>query len=168
MKQTAQIDEWWIPDFTYAALKGLLNEVMRTEVSAFRINIGFGVVLFNVVNQDYVSHNRILECKVHILFSKKNHAEIKIIRIRGIDFIKQKSLGLLYPWAMTSKLTLQRQFMWLSWPFGVNIRGLETVTKELKSKLEAETGQGYINARTHCRGISYSTLRVSEKDYIHI
>ena len=64
---------------------------MRTEVSAFRINIGFGVVLFNVVNQDYVSHNRILECKAHILFSIKNHAEIKIIRIRGIDFIKKKS-----------------------------------------------------------------------------
>ena len=41
------------PDFTYADLKSLLNEVMSEEVSVFKINLGFGVVLYNTIQQTY-------------------------------------------------------------------------------------------------------------------
>ena len=33
------------PNFSYANLKSLLEEVMSKEVSAFKINLGFGVIL---------------------------------------------------------------------------------------------------------------------------
>ena len=52
------------PDFSYGDLKILLNGIMTRAVSAFKINIGFGVVLYNIVHQDfryyYVSTNQLL------------------------------------------------------------------------------------------------------------
>ena len=41
------------PGFSYSDLKSLLEEVMSTEVSVFKINLGFGVVLYNTVQQIY-------------------------------------------------------------------------------------------------------------------
>ena len=41
------------PNFTYGYLKSLINEVVRTEVGALRVNIGFRVVLYHVVQQEY-------------------------------------------------------------------------------------------------------------------
>ena len=41
------------PGFTYRDLNSLLNEIMSTEVSAFRINLGFGVVLYHLIQQEY-------------------------------------------------------------------------------------------------------------------
>ena len=52
------------PGFTYSDLQSLLNEMMNKEVSAFKINIGFGVILYNTVEQIYkyfyVSNNSYL------------------------------------------------------------------------------------------------------------
>ena len=52
------------PDFTYGNLKSLLDGLMDKEVSVFKINIGFGVILYNTVEQIfkyfYVSNNSYL------------------------------------------------------------------------------------------------------------
>ena len=52
------------PEFSYGDLKALLNGIMNRAVSAFKINIGFGVILYNIVHQDYryyyVSTNQLL------------------------------------------------------------------------------------------------------------
>ena len=41
------------PGFSYSDLRSLLEEVMSKEVSVFKINLGFGVVLYNTVQQIY-------------------------------------------------------------------------------------------------------------------
>ena len=52
------------PGFTYGNLKSLLDELMDKEVSIFKINIGFGVILYNTIQQIYkyfyVSNNSYL------------------------------------------------------------------------------------------------------------
>ena len=50
--------------FTYGDLKNLLTEIRNEEHTAFKINIGFGAVLYDVVNKEYkyfyVSTNQLL------------------------------------------------------------------------------------------------------------
>ncbi len=52
------------PNFTYTDLRDLLRGLMRDEVSAFRINIGFGAALYNPIHQQfryfYISTNQYL------------------------------------------------------------------------------------------------------------
>ena len=52
------------PGFLYNNLKSLLDEIISSEVSAFKINLGFGVILYNTVHQIYkyfyVSNNSYL------------------------------------------------------------------------------------------------------------
>ena len=52
------------PGFSYSDLNSLLEEVLSKEVSVFKINIGFGVVLYNTVQRIYkyyyVSNNSYL------------------------------------------------------------------------------------------------------------
>ena len=75
------------PDFTYGDLKSLLNEVMRTEVGAFKINAGFGVVLYHVVQQEYryfyISNNQLLFDRAFTISNRRNMTELfeKIRRI---------------------------------------------------------------------------------------
>ena len=52
------------PTFSYRDLKVLLDEIMNGEHGAFKINIGFGSMLYDTVNQVYryfyISHNHYL------------------------------------------------------------------------------------------------------------
>ena len=41
------------PQSTYGDLKNLLTGIMRNEVSAFKIQIGFAAMLYDLVNQEY-------------------------------------------------------------------------------------------------------------------
>ena len=76
------------PDFTYRDLKSLLNEVMSTEVGAFRINLGFGVVLYNPVQQEYryfyISNNQLLFDRAFTISNRRNMTEL-FEKIRNIN-----------------------------------------------------------------------------------
>ena len=58
------INKQLTPNFTYGDLKRLLMEIRRGESSAFKINIGFVLMLFDTVNEVYryfyVSSNNLL------------------------------------------------------------------------------------------------------------
>ena len=65
------------PGFTYRDLKQILESVQATEVSAFKINLGFGCMLYNVIEKVfryyYVSNNHFLFDKA---FTISNHTDI--------------------------------------------------------------------------------------------
>ena len=58
------INEQLTPAFTYGDLKHLLMGIRRAEANTFKINIGFGSMLFDMVNEVYryfyVSSNHLL------------------------------------------------------------------------------------------------------------
>ena len=58
------INKQLTPTFTYNDLKKLLTEIRNEENTAFKINIGFGSVLYDIVNKTYryfyVSSNQLL------------------------------------------------------------------------------------------------------------
>ena len=65
------------PGFTYGDLKRMLENVQATEVSAFKINLGFGCILYHVIERVfryyYVSNNHFLFDKA---FTISNHTDI--------------------------------------------------------------------------------------------
>ena len=67
------------PEFTYGNLKSLLDEVMSQEVSVFKINLGFGVILYNTIQQTYryyyVSNNQFLFEKAITISNRQDMAD---------------------------------------------------------------------------------------------
>ena len=65
-------------NFTYGDLKQLLDEVRRDEHGVFKINIGFGSMLYDTVNQTYryfyVSTNHYL---FHRAYTISNNTDMK-------------------------------------------------------------------------------------------
>ena len=61
------------PDFTYGDLKRMLEDVQANEVSAFKINIGFGCMLYHAIERTfryyYVSSNHFLFDKAYTISS---------------------------------------------------------------------------------------------------
>ena len=62
------------PDFTYRDLKALLNEVMNSERSAFKINLAFSIVLYNTVERIfkfyYASQNSMVFIKAFTISTR--------------------------------------------------------------------------------------------------
>ena len=73
------------PDFTYQDLKSLLNEVMNSEKSAFKINLAFSIVLYNTVERIfkfyYASHNSLLFDKAFTI-STRHDMEKKLKKLK--------------------------------------------------------------------------------------
>ena len=64
------------PDFTYRDLKTLLNKVRRDEHGVFKINVGFGSMLYDTVNKIYryyyVSSNHFLFDRAYMISSNSD------------------------------------------------------------------------------------------------
>ena len=64
------------PDFTYRHLKALLNEVMNSERSAFKINLAFSIVLYNTVERIfkfyYASQNSMVFDKAFTISTRRD------------------------------------------------------------------------------------------------
>ena len=76
------------PGFTYNNLKVLLNEIMSSEVSVFKINLGFGVVSYNTIQQlfkyHYVSNNSYLFEK-SVTIASRSDMEIFFEKIKNLN-----------------------------------------------------------------------------------
>ena len=76
------------PAFTYDDLRNLINETAMGRGTAFKVNLGFGFMLYDIVNQEfkyyYVSGNTLL-FDVAFLVSKRADINALVEHIIDLD-----------------------------------------------------------------------------------
>ena len=135
------------PGFTYGNLKSLLDELMDKEVSVFEINIGFGVILYNTIEQVYkyfyVSNNSYLFEK-SVTISNRSDME------KFFEKIKDKNIAEKYfyqrpssPWVIVGVPNVEIKIYRLrSVPIGVGIVILPKFLKNSRSIINLTHRQG--------------------------
>ena len=105
------------PDFTYAELKDLLYEIMKNRGTTFKVNLGFGFILYHLVNKEfkyfYVSSNSLL-FDVAFTVSKKTDIDKLMKHIIDLDltenyYMKRPSSG----WILTGMPNLEVKILYL-------------------------------------------------------
>ena len=106
------------PDFTYAELKDLLYEIMKNRGTTFKVNLGFGFILYHLVNKEfkyfYVSSNSLL-FDAAFTVSKKMDIDRLMKHIIDLDltenyYMKRPSSG----WILTGMPNLEVKIFYLN------------------------------------------------------
>ena len=131
--QTNTGGEWKIinrqipPTFSYGDLKVLLDEVRNSEHGVFKINIGFGSMLYDTVNQVYryfyVSHNHYLFDRAFTISSNRDMTTFfnKILSLQLTDkyYFQRPSSG----WVLAGLPNLEIRVMRLRGvPIGAGVQ----------------------------------------------
>ena len=106
------------PDFTYEDLKDMLYEIIENRGTAFKVNLGFGFILYHLVKREYkyfyVSSNTLL-LDVAFTVSKKTDADKLMKHIIDLDlktnyYMKRPSSG----WMLVGMPNLELKIFYLN------------------------------------------------------
>ena len=95
-KRWKKVNKELSPTFTYGDLKEMLNDIMRKETGAFRINLGFASMLYHTIDKIYryfyISSNQYLFDKAYTI---SNHKDMRDFfnKIMSLDIANQYYLN---------------------------------------------------------------------------